>query len=83
MNEQLKERLPTENREENIHEKWERIRNVIIDVTENTLGKQTSSNKREWFDDECKKWLMKGMRRLEIRKAYKEITNLKLDLNLI
>jgi hypothetical protein len=24
-------------------------------VAENILGKQTNSNKREWFDDECKK----------------------------
>jgi hypothetical protein len=55
MNEQLNERLPTENREENIHKKWESIKNVTIEVTENILGKQTSPNKRECFDDQCKK----------------------------
>ena len=50
MNAQLKETS-----QEKIEEKWDRIKKVITEVAENILGQQTSSNKREWFHDNCKK----------------------------
>jgi hypothetical protein len=48
------EKLEERNGLQDVQIKWNKIKNVIVEVVKESLGEKTGKRNQEWFDEECR-----------------------------
>ncbi|KAJ9587668.1 hypothetical protein L9F63_018920, partial [Diploptera punctata] len=56
-----------ENENENINDKWNKLKNTIIEAAEQTIQKQEKTERNEWWDNDCREIIDQKMKQEEQR----------------